>query len=133
LNLFPVVGKDPKKINEERTIFSNELNKDDFLNGIHIDETSIIINDYKKYGYSESGKKVKMIIKHKHNKERITLLKAISKEKIIHYEILKGSVNSEIYLNFINSIIKKNSEYIKKTIFQDNFCFAKVRHKVSQC
>ncbi len=25
LNLFPVVGKDPKKINEEITIFSNEL------------------------------------------------------------------------------------------------------------
>lgn len=120
-----IIGKEMNKIIDDRKKFSNELNKEDFMNGIHIDESSININDYKNYGYSKLGKKIKFFIKHKRTKEKITLLKAISKNKIIHYELIDENVNSEIYLNFIKNIIEKNPEYLNKTLFQDN---ARIHH-----
>jgi len=115
------------KINEERINFSKELDREEYLNGIHIDESSIVIDDYKKYGYSESGKEIKIVLKHKQNKERYTLLKAITKEKIIDYELIKGSVNAQIYLDFIKKIMNKDILNKNKTIFQDN---ARIHHSV---
>ncbi len=67
-----VVGKDPEKIKEERIIFSKKLNIDEYLDGIHIDESSMMITDHKNYGYSESGKLIKITIKHKQNRKKIT-------------------------------------------------------------
>ena len=45
------------------------------------------------------------------NEKRIknnSLICAISVDKIMHYEIYETSVNSEIFYNFINNLIKKN-------------------------
>ena len=39
-------------------------------------------------------------MKHSKNKERLTLLSSISKDRL-KYQIIKGSVNSDIYLKFI--------------------------------
>ena len=36
------------KINEERIVFTKELNYEEYLNAIHIDESSIVIDDYNK-------------------------------------------------------------------------------------
>ena len=71
----------------------------------------------KKYGYSKIGNEIKKLMKHKHNKERFSLLVAISKSEIVAYKIYKDSLNAESYKEFIN--INKN-KFINKTIIQDN-------------
>jgi transposase len=116
-----VVCKDINKINDIRHIFSKETNEDIFLNSEFIDETSFCVNDIINYGYSEKGKEILKITKHSKNKERLTLLSSISKDTL-KYQIIKGSVNSDIYLKFIadNKDLFKN-----KNLVQDN---ARIHH-----
>ena len=112
-----IVCKDINKIKESRNIFANNNHDEQFLNYISIDESSFCITDINKYGYSKAGKEIKKMYKHKANKERISLLAAINKQKIIAYTIFSGSLNAEGYRNFITA----NKElFINKTIIQDN-------------
>jgi transposase len=116
-----VVCKDINKINDIRHIFSKETNEDIFLNSEFIDETSFCVNDIINYEYSEKGKEILKITKHSKNKERLTLLSSISKDTL-KYQIIKGFVNSDIYLKFIadNKDLFKN-----KNLVQDN---ARINH-----
>jgi transposase len=116
-----VVCKDINKIEELRKEFSKSVKEEDFIESEFIDETSFCVNDVINYGYSEKGKEILKITKHSKNKERMTLLTSISKDSI-KYKIIKGSVNSDIYLNFID----KNKEYLKnRNLVQDN---ARIHH-----
>jgi transposase len=119
-----IVCKSIETINKERKIFAKSLTKEHFMNSIHIDESSFDRDELKRYGYSKKSEEIKKILKHKRNKERYTLLSAISQNGIIETEILEGSVNSDIYLNFIKKI-NSNPLNINKTIFQDN---ARIHH-----
>ena len=94
------------------------------MNSIYIDESSFDKNEVKRYGYSKKSQEIKKILKHKRNKERYTLLSAISQNGIIETEILEGSVNANIYLDFIKKI-NNNPLNINKTLFQDN---ARIHH-----
>lgn len=96
------------------------------MNSIHVDESSFDRNELKRYGYSKKSQEIKKILKHKKNKERFTLLQAISQYGIVEYEILEGSVDAEIYLNFIKKI-QKNPLNIDKKIYQDN---ARIHHAI---
>ena len=61
------------------------------------------------------------ITKHSKNKERLTLLSSISKDTL-KYQIIKGSVNSDIYLKFITD----NKDSLKnRNLVQDN---ARIHH-----
>jgi transposase/DNA-binding protein Fis len=116
-----VVCKDINKIEELRKDFSKHIDNNIFLESEFIDETSFCVNDIFNYGYSNKGKEILKITKHSRNKERLTLLSSISKDSI-KYQIIKGSVNSDIYLNFID----KNKEYFKnRNLVQDN---ARIHH-----
>jgi transposase len=112
-----IVCKDVNKIKEDRHNFANNSDNNDFSEYISIDESSFCINDLQKYGYSKSNKEIKRLIKHKHNKERYSLLAAISKSKIIAYIIYNGSLDAEKYKNFIDT---NKDKFINKTIIQDN-------------
>jgi transposase len=112
-----IVCKNIDKIKEDRTLFANYKDNDNLIDYISIDETSFCINNLKNYGYSKSNKEIKKLIKHKHNKERYSLLAAINKSKIVAYEIYKDSLDAVKYKNFIE--INKN-KFINKTIIQDN-------------
>jgi transposase len=117
-----VVCKDLDKLNQLRREFSNKINNKDFLeNSEFIDESSFCVNDIVNYGYSEKGKEILKITKHSKNKERLTLLSSISKDTL-KYKIIKGSVNSDIYLNFIESY---KESYKNKNLVQDN---ARIHH-----
>jgi transposase len=109
-----VVCKDINKINNIRHDFSKKTDEDIFLNSEFIDETSFCVNDIINYGYSEKGKEILKITKHSKNKERLTLLTSISKDTL-KYQIIKGSVNSDIYLKFItdNKDLFKNRNLVK--------------------
>jgi hypothetical protein len=54
-------------------------------------------------------------MKHQKNRERYSLLMAISNKKIESYKIIKGSIDSNIYLDFYKKIIKYSNleRYIK--------------------
>jgi transposase len=112
-----IVCKDINKIKEDRNNFSNNNDNNNFNEYISIDESSFCITDLQKYGYSKKGQEIKRIIKHKHNKERYSLLLAISKSEIISYKIYNGSLNAEGYKNFIDT---NKNKFINKTIIQDN-------------
>ena len=116
-----VVCKDINKINDIRHDFSKKTDEDIFLNSEFIDETSFCVNDIINYGYSEKGKEILKITKHSKNKERLTLLTSISKDTL-KYQIIKGSVNSDIYLKFITD----NKDLFKnRNLVQDN---ARIHH-----
>jgi len=51
-------------------------------------------------------------MKHKKSRERYSLLMAISNKKIESYKIIKGSVDSIIYLDFY----KENTQLFKTSI-----------------
>ena len=116
-----VVCRDIDKINELRVEFSKTVDEDTFLDSEFIDETSFCIDDIFNYGYSKKGKEILKITKHSRNKERFTLLSSISKNTI-RYRILKGSVNSEIYLKFISD---NKEDFKNRNIVQDN---ARIHH-----
>ena len=112
-----IVCKDINKIMIERNNFANNLNSNDFNNYISIDESSFCISDVKLYGYSKKNKEIKKIYKHKHNKERYSILTAISNNKIVGYKIYQGSLNANGYLDFIKD---HKTEFENKTLLQDN-------------
>ena len=109
-----IVCKDLIKIKDERESFANNLN-------FNINDV-IYIDEFFKYSYSKKGNEINKLIRHKHNKERYTLLAAISNSKIVGYKIIKESVNATIYLDFL----KTNKEIFKnKILIQDN---ARIHH-----
>lgn len=116
-----IVCKDIDKIIAERTTFVNNLNFD-INNAIYLDESSFCIDLHKTYGYSFKGKEINKLIRHKHNKQRYTLLAAIDNKQIINYKIFNGSVNSNKYLEFIK---ENNSKFKNKILLQDN---ARIHH-----
>lgn len=111
-----IVCKDVTKIKEDRIKFANN-NNGNFSEYISIDESSFCITDLQKYGYSKKGIEIKRIIKHKHNKERYSLLLAIKNTEIVAFKIYNSSLNAEGYKDFID--INKE-KFINKTIIQDN-------------
>ena len=111
-----VVCKDIDKIEEIRYEFSKNVEDDTFLESEFIDETSFCVNDIYNYGFSKKGKEILKITKHSKNKERYTLLSSISNDSI-KCTIIKGSVNSRIYLNFLDSIKDKLKN---RNLVQDN-------------
>ena len=119
-----IVCKSIDIINKEREIFAKNLNKIQFMNNIYIDESSFDRDELKRYGYSKKSHEIKKILKHKKIKERYTLLCAVSQNGVIETEILQGSVNADIYLNFIKKI-NSNPLNMNKTIVQDN---ARIHH-----
>jgi transposase len=112
-----IVCKNINKINQDRTEYSNNLNNSDFTNYISIDESSFCIDDVNRYGYSKKSCQIKKIIKHNHNKERYSLLAAISNTQIVAYVIFKGTLDASGYLNFITDNLDK---FRDKVILQDN-------------
>ena len=53
-----------------------------------------------------------------YNEKKINLILAVSKDDILHYQIIKENTNSEIFINFMNKLIDKLKE--KKI---ENFLF----------
>ena len=114
--------KNIDKIIEERKQFcedvsNNEIKIDD---AISIDEVSFCVDEVKNYGFSKKNKEIKKLLKHKHNKERLSVITAIDKNGVIAYEIHDKSVNGDKYLDFF----KKNIDHFKdRYTLQDNINF----------
>jgi transposase len=112
-----IVCKDIDKIKDDRITFADNSDNNNFNEYISIDESSFCITDMQKYGYSKKGEEIKRVMKHKHNKERYSLLLAINKTEIVGYKIYSGSLNAEGYKNFFE--VNKD-KFVNKTVIQDN-------------
>ena len=93
-----------------------EQNRKDFVSNINYDIKDIIFIDESSFCITELKKLIK------HNKKIYTTIAAISYNKIIDVENLEGTVNREIYKNFL---IKNKELFLNKTIIQDN---ARIHH-----
>ena len=115
-----IIPRNITEIENNRRVIANSFTNEEFLNMISIDESSIRIDDLTNYGYSLRGVEIKKTAKHKNNKKRLTLLKAISSNEIIGYKIFEKTVNAQVYLDFLTEI--RNS-ITGKTILHDNVRF----------
>jgi transposase len=114
-----IVCKNIDEIIEARIQFCKDVSNNKIIidNAISIDEVSFCVNEVKNYGFSKKNKEIKKLLKHKHNKERLSVITAIDKNKVIAYEIHNKGINGDKYLDFF----KKNIDNFKdRYILQDN-------------
>ena len=75
------------------------------------------INDHQRYGYGFTGEDILIEWKHKQNKKRLTTIAANSNSGIIAKTTVTGSVNRNVYKDFL----EENLELFKnKIVIQDN-------------
>lgn len=103
-----------QQISKLRDDFLSKIKKENINKIISIDETGIknfISNNIK--GYSPKGEQISIPCTNLSFKNQ-TILFAITTEKIISYDIYDENVNTELYYNFINKIIKllSSNDYI---------------------
>jgi len=90
---------------------------------ISIDETHFDNYINKNYGWGVKGKRIKRETYLKYN-TKYSVICAISNKKILNYKIVKGSVNGEIFNNFMMETIRKNN-LENKHLLLDN---ARIHH-----
>lgn len=110
------ICKDETKVLEERKTFARGRNYN-IEDVIFIDEVSFCIDDHKRYGFGLKGEEIKKNWKHKHNKKRLTTIAAISLNGIVTKQTIEGSVNKEIYKQFLEENI---DNFKHKILIQDN-------------
>lgn len=101
--------------------FKNQIKNINMSDIISIDETSIDTHIHNIYGWSMRGTKISKIIRKL--KKRYTVICAISKAKIIHYKIIKGSANAQLFKQFVEELVIKGVK--NKYLLMDN---AKIHH-----
>jgi hypothetical protein len=84
---------------------------------VFIDESSFTITDMRRYGYTIKGQEINNVVRHKHNKETLTAITAISVNGIVAKEVVKGSVNGEVYKSFLE---KHLDAFRNKVVVNDN-------------
>lgn len=120
------INKYPYSINK----FKENINKikketKDFNNNIiFIDEFSFSFDEFgKMYCWSKKNERSHLKIFGNKSRKRKSVILAISKNKIISYKTVNGSVNGELFKEFIMNIIANNDKHI--TLFMDN---ARIHH-----
>ena len=81
----------------------NEIDQDNITS---IDESHFYLNMSPSHGWGKEGDRV-VFTKKTSIRTSISLICAINNKKVIYYEIIKGSVNSTIYLQFLKNLNKR--------------------------
>jgi transposase len=92
------------KLEIQRKEFIENIIKLDKKYIISIDETAIYKQMKPSYGYSLKGQPVIETVTNQRH-EKYSLIIAITSDKVLHYEIHKGSINRDIYIKFISALI----------------------------
>jgi transposase len=128
---FPI--KDLEYLEElikKRKQFTDDINKENIHKIISIDESSF--NKYISYkkGLSEIGKRIHIPLNNQVKYKNISLIMAITTSNIVHHELINKYVDSDIFYNFINTIINKLTE--KNYIFiLDNYSIHKTKSVIN--
>ena len=113
---FKKVYGDPKKLEEKKKILQNKIKTIPNNKIISIDEVSFDTNIIHKYGWSLKNIPVVKTIGATY--KRLTMICAISENKILYYKIINNSANKEIFLDFLKNIPNIKNKYL----FLDNAC-----------
>lgn len=91
------------------------------FNIIFVDETGFLLQNNKYYSWREAKEQIYAGPKNK-NKDRLNLILAVSNKNVIHKKFLNGSVNSDIFLDFLKEMYNnfKKDEQEKLIIIMDN-------------
>ena len=113
----------PKKISYTKQ--KNELHKKITVSGsdniVSVNESHIVIGQKTNYAWALKGKR--SITKIRPNTKRYSLIMAISKNKVVKYELINKAVNGETFKDFIvNDLISKSNN---NHILMDN---ARIHH-----
>lgn len=111
------------KIKRRQKIMKLTINirKADIDNIISIDESSFDTHINSHYGWNKKGKE--LTVSKIKQRVRYSVISAISNKKIIYSQIIKGSVNGDTFLTFIQNVINKISP--TGILFMDN---ARIHH-----
>ena len=77
---------------------------------IYLDESAIDETLVPLRGYAEAGKP--FVVNMKPKKERVSLLAAITKERVLGYQVFQGSVKAEDYGSFILELLSSNEQLL---------------------
>lgn len=110
------------KINEFKKTIKN-IDKNQIIS---IDETYFYQEMY--FNYGRCLKKDRLFTNHKTNQKKYSVIMATSNNKIIHFKIFEGNVNSDRYILFLKEFINK---YKQKYLLMDNVRFHKTKKVVS--
>lgn len=91
------------------------------LNIIYVDETGFVLQNNNFYTWREKREEIYDGAKSK-IKERINLILAISNNKVVHKKFLRGTVDSNIFIQFLDEMIQnmQNDEKQNSIIIFDN-------------
>lgn len=111
-------------VNKEKYIKDKQNLKQNLINSrknfVSIDETAAFVGATSNYGYSKKGRKC--IIKQKKKKKHFSVVMAITKRKVLSYQIIDGAFNGTKFNDFIkDKVIPKT----KKALLLDN---ARIHH-----
>jgi transposase len=103
-------------LNRRKKELLNSIGRIGKENIISIDESSFDnhINAY--YGWNKKG--TQLTVHKTKQRKRYSIISAISINKIINVKIIKGSVNGEVFTNFIKEVVSKIKN--KDVLFMDN-------------
>jgi len=109
-----IIKKKMKQLSKEIKLIGKD-------NIISIDESSFDthINSY--YGWNKKG--IQLIVNKIKQRTRYSVISAISNRKVINTKIIKGSVNSTMFIEFIKEVIDKIKD--NNILFMDN---ARIHH-----
>jgi len=101
-----------------RIFFRSMLMK---LNIIFVDETGFLLQNNNYFSWRERDEQIYSGAK-KNNKERLNLILAVTNQNVIHKKFLKSSVNSNIFLEFLEEMYNNLDEVQKQNsiVIMDN-------------
>ena len=110
------------KLEIQRKEFIDKISKIENKFIISIDETAIYKEMKPMHGYSMKGIPVVQTTTSQHH-EKYSLVVAITNDKVLHYEIHKGSINKDIFYNFTKALIEKLGNSVNCYFILDNVRF----------
>lgn len=112
------------EITKKKKELAKKINTIKKENIISIDESSFDTHINAHYGWNIKGSSIE--VQKVKQRKRFSIISAISIKKIIHTMIVKGSINAEIFTEFIKEVVNRINS--KKVLFMDN---ARIPHIVS--
>lgn len=110
-----------KKTKKQISELSQKIKNSNVDDIISVDEFSSETDSKPSYGWNLIGKQVNFRL-YNNNRKKVSVIAAISNKKIIGYKVIEGSVNSEIFTNFIKEL---NVSEESKVLLMDN---ARIHH-----
>jgi len=111
----------------KRKKFIEEISKEQIKKIISIDESSFNKSISNVKGLSNKGDRLHVPIKNQVKYKHVSLIMAITSEKVLHHELLDNYINGNIFYDFIKEVIKKLNNETNYIFIFDNYSIHKTK------